>query len=296
MHCSKQAAEKPPPSPTAKAGKRQGTKKPEVFTSGFAGEGTGGGQRPGQAIRGYFRAIRRRKHSTVFSIRQADRHRPHAARHGSDDRGQRFDGGVVHVAAQLARPGIAVDPHVDHHGARHAPCRPSRNVGRPIATTRMSASRVTSGQVTRAAVGDRHRSVGVEQQFRATGSPTILLRPITTASLAGDLHACSRCNIRMIPFGVQGSVQGCFSHRSATLSGWKTVHVLLAWRIAAITLILVDMLRQGQLHQNPVHAVVGIQFGDQCRATPPRRPSPPGLRIVVLRMPTSAEALALPVT
>ena len=58
------------PPPTAKAGKRQGTKKPEVFTSGFAGEGTGGGQRPGQAIRGYFRAIRRRKHSIVFSIRQ----------------------------------------------------------------------------------------------------------------------------------------------------------------------------------------------------------------------------------
>ena len=58
------------PPPTAKAGKRQGTKKPEVFTSGFAGEGTGGEQRPGQAIRGYFRAIRRRKHSIVFSIRQ----------------------------------------------------------------------------------------------------------------------------------------------------------------------------------------------------------------------------------
>ena len=42
----------------------------------------------------------------------------------------------------------------------------------------------------------------------------------------------------------------------------ETVHVLLAADRRDHP-ILVDMLRQGQLHQNPVHAVVGVQFADQ---------------------------------
>ena len=131
------------PPPTAKAGKRQGTKKPEVFTSGFAGEGTGGEQRPGQAIRGYFRAIRRRKHSIVFSIRQ------------QIVIGPTPPGTGVMTDALGSMAAKSTSPHsLPVSGSRLTPTSittaPSRtisavtNFGRPIATTRMSARRVTS--------------------------------------------------------------------------------------------------------------------------------------------------------
>ena len=46
-----------------------------------------------------------------------NRHRPHTARHGGDDRSLRLDCGEIDVAAQLPGLRIAVYTHVDHHGA-----------------------------------------------------------------------------------------------------------------------------------------------------------------------------------
>ena len=91
------------------------------------------------------------------------------------------------------------------------------NFGRPIATTRISARRVTSGRL-------RVRlCVIVTVAFSSsssfdTGSPTILLRPITTASLPA-IPTPAAFSILMMPFGVQGSVQGCFCHKAATFRG-----------------------------------------------------------------------------
>ena len=153
------------------------------------------------------------------------------------------------------------------------------NFGRPIATTRISAPRVTSPR-------SRVRlCVTVTVAFSSsssfeTGSPTILLRPTTTARLPA-ISTPAAFSILTIPFGVQGSVQGCFCHNAATLSGWKP-STSFALSMAAITFSSSICFGSGNCTRIP--STSGSAF------------SPAMIPIVVLRIPTSAEALALPVT
>ena len=163
--------------------------------------------------------------------------------------------------------------------------------GRPIATTRMSASRVTSGRF-RVRLWAIVTVALASSSNLATGSPTILLRPITTARLPA-ISTPARCNIRIIPFGVQGSVQGCLSHRLATLSGWKP-STSFSRRIAAITRSSSICFGRGSCTRIP--STPSSAFSSPISASNSASPVSAGRRIVVLRMPTSAEALALPVT
>ena len=125
-----------------------------------------------------------------------------------------------------------------------------------------------------------------------TGSPTMLLRPITTARLPA-ISTPAAFSILMMPFGVQGSVQGCFCHRAATLSGWKP-STSFALSIAAITFCSSMCLGRGNCTRMP--STSGSAFSPAMMPCSSSSEIDSGLRIVVLRMPTSAEAFALPVT
>ena len=64
----------------------------------------------------------------------------------------------------------------------------------------------------------------------------------------------------MIPFGVQGSTQGCFC-QSRHIEGVEAIHILLLTN-PCDHLIRIDMFRQRQLDQNSVHRIVGIEVVD----------------------------------
>ena len=95
----------------------------------------------------------------------------------------------------------------------------------------------------------------------ATGLPTMLERPITTASSP----ASERCTVLASmtqPSGVQGTRPGRPVASRPALTGWKP-STSLAGSMAAMHLLRIDLLRQRQLHQDAVHRWVGVELGDQ---------------------------------
>ena len=165
------------------------------------------------------------------------------------------------------------------------------NFGRPIATTRISAPRVTSARL-RVRLWTIVTVAFSSSSSFETGSPTMLLRPITTARLPA-ISTPAAFSILMMPFGVQGSVQGCFCHSAATLSGWKP-STSFDWSMAAITLLSSMCFGRGSCTRMP--STSASAFSEAISSSSSASEMLSGRRIVVLRMPTSAEALALPVT
>ena len=165
------------------------------------------------------------------------------------------------------------------------------NFGRPMATTRISAPRVTSARSRVRLCAIVTVAFASSSSFE-TGSPTMLLRPITTARLPAISTPAVRSILRM-PFGVQGSVQGCFCHSAATFRGWKP-STSFDLSMAAITLSSSMCLGRGSWTRMP--STSSSRFSAAMMSSSSASVTDSGLRIVVLRMPTSAEALALPVT
>ena len=104
----------------------QENKCPEAFASGHFGPGhepyligmlVPNRENPMSGIHHLFPAHPPQKTLDRILHQAADRHRPHTARHGGDDRSLRLDCGEIDVAAQLPGLRIAVYTHVDHHGA-----------------------------------------------------------------------------------------------------------------------------------------------------------------------------------
>lgn len=175
----------------------------------------------------YFRPSQ--KHSIVFSIRQQIVIGPTPPGTG-DDRSLRLDCGET------------MSPHnFPVSGSRFTPTSittaPSRtmsavtNFGRPIATTRISARRVTSGRL-RAAVRHRHRSISSSSSFD-TGSPHDIAAADHHGLLARNPEACG---LQHLDDALRrtGSVQGCFYHKAATFRD-ESRHVL-GFTIASIAL------------------------------------------------------------
>ena len=105
----------------------------------------------------------------------------------------------------------------------------------------------------------RHRGVLVQQQFR-NGQPHDITAPDHHGTLAGDLHARGLQHLDD-PLRRAGQRAGLLLPQRRHIERMETVHVL---RLVdgGDHLLLVDMLRQRQLHQNPVHLRIGVQSGD----------------------------------
>ena len=165
------------------------------------------------------------------------------------------------------------------------------NLGRPIATTRISALRVTEG---RSAVRLCAMVTVAFSSRRSleTGRPTILLRPMTTARLP-LISTPAALSILMIPFGVQGSTHSCFCHREATFRGWKP-STSFSFAIAAITLSSLICFGNGSCTRIP--STESSALRSAMRSSNSASAIVSGLRMVVFFIPTTSEAFALPVT
>ena len=160
-----------------------------------------------------------------------------------------------------------------------------------MATTRISAPRVTSARLRVRLWAIVTVAFASSSSFE-TGSPTMLLRPITTARFPA-ISTPAAVSIRMIPFGVQGSVQGCFCHSAATFSGWNP-STSFALSIVSITLLSSICFGRGSCTRMP--STSGSAFSSAISPSSSASGIDSGRRSVVLRIPTSAEAFALPVT
>ena len=165
------------------------------------------------------------------------------------------------------------------------------NFGRPMATTRISAWRVTSVRLRVRLWVIVTVAFSSSSSFE-TGRPTMLLRPMTTARFP-SMVTPAVLSILMMPFGVQGSVQGCFCHRAATLSGWNP-STSFALSMAAITLSSSMCFGSGSCTRMPSTSSSALSCAMSSSSSCSEMVS--GLRMVVLRIPTSAEAFALPFT
>ena len=163
--------------------------------------------------------------------------------------------------------------------------------GRPIATTRISASRVTDGRSFVLLCAIVTVAFSSNSSF-ATGSPTILLRPMTTA-LFPEISTPADFSILMIPLGVHGTVQGCFCHKDATLRGWKP-STSLDLSIASMTFASEICSGRGSWTRMP--STSGSAFSVAIRASSSASVMSAGFLIVVFFIPTTSEALALPFT
>ena len=66
----------------------------------------------------------------------------------------------------------------------------------------------------------------------------------------------------MTPDGVAGAASGAPGSRKPAFDGMEAVHVL--HRVDRVDdPVLVDLLRQRELHEDPGHARVGVQVGDE---------------------------------
>ena len=162
------------------------------------------------------------KHSIVFSIRQQIVIGPTPPGTG-DDRKPGFDGRKIDIAAQFARLRVAVHPHVDHHGARRDHLR--RDEFRPPDGHHQNLRPARHFSEVRVRLGPSspwHSRRGAASSTEA--------HDIAAADHHGRLPAISTPAARSIlrmPFGVQGSVQGCFCHSAATFRGMEAVDILL---------------------------------------------------------------------
>ena len=165
------------------------------------------------------------------------------------------------------------------------------NFGRPIATTRISARRVTSARFLVRLWAIVTVAFWSKRSFD-TGRPTMFERPITTASLPA-ISTPAVWSIRIMPFGVQGSVQGCFCQRAATLAGWKPSTSFFT-SMAAITLSSEICFGSGSCTRIP--STSSSAFSSAIRASSSSSVMVASRRIVEFLIPTSADAFALPVT
>ena len=188
----------------------------------------------------------------------------------------------------------AVDADVDHHRAGLT-MSPVTNFGLPMATTRMSACRVTAAQVARAAVAERHRRVGAGAASGQHASPAACRRCRCgrRRPTAGRRSAMSlRTSICCTPCRRAGQEpRAALDAGSPTFSGWKpSTSLSRADRFEHGR--LVDLLRQRQLHEDAVDRVVAVQLGDERRAAR-SCDVVAGSRWSWLCMPTSSQARRL---
>ena len=132
--------------------------------------------------------------------------------------------------------------------------------GRPTAATTMSARRTTSAR-SRVRLWAR-----VTVQFSASSScaiglPTMLERPITTASRPDRSPSRSLRSIRQ-PSGVQGTSPSSPTASRPALIGMEAVDVLGGIDRLDHRLV-VDPGRERQLDEYPVHRLVGVELVDQ---------------------------------
>ena len=165
------------------------------------------------------------------------------------------------------------------------------NFGLPIATTSISALRVTCA---RSAVLEWHivTVAFLSSSSLATGRPTIWLLPSTTA-LFPLISTPASSSILMMPFGVQATVQGRFIHRPATLSGWKP-STSLERSIAEMTLSSLICFGSGSWTRIPSTASSAFRPATRSRSSCSEVSS--GRSMTRLSIPTTSAAFALPLT
>ena len=172
------------------------------------------------------------------------------------------------------------------------------NSGLPIATIRMSAERLTRGQVAGLGVADRHRRVAaralLDQQARHRLADDV--RPAHDHRVARPWSRCPSGSASAARrTGVAGlSAVGSPMTSLPTFTGWKP-STSLAGSIGVEHPLAVDVLRQRELHQEAVDPGIGVEPVDDRRAARPRRSSP-GRRIVSECIPASSHALPLACT
>ena len=87
----------------------------------------------------------------------------------------------------------------------------------------------------------------------AIGLPTMLERPEHHGSRSPDRSPSSALSISRQPSGVQGTSPGQTRRQAAGIDDVEAVHILVRVEIASSTRAAIDMLRQGQLHQDALN-------------------------------------------
>ncbi len=165
------------------------------------------------------------------------------------------------------------------------------NLGRPMATTRISALRVTDGRSTVRLWATVTVAFSSMRSFD-TGRPTILLRPITTALLP-LISTPAALSILMMPFGVHGRMQSCFCQRAATLRGWKPS---TSFSLAIVSITFASLMCLGRGSWTRIPSTESSALSSLTRSRSSSSVIVSGLRIFVFFIPTLSAALAFPVT
>ena len=163
--------------------------------------------------------------------------------------------------------------------------------GFPMATTRISAERATEARSAVRLCAMVTVAFSSSRSF-ATGRPTMLLLPITTA-LFPAICTPAALRRRIMPFGVQATVQGCFCHRAATFRGWNP-STSFSFEMVSMTFASLMCLGRGSWTRMP--STESSSFSSRIRASSSSSVIVSGLRMVVFFMPVTSQAFALPVT